>query len=230
MTSKKRVLAVALAGVLLLSSVAAAGMVGSATANESLAVDVENAGNDGATVSVTHDDATLENASVTIEAADEDATYAGTGIYETDENGTVDLPEPAADVTVEVTAEKGNLTGSTTTELIADEEDDENGSFGQLVSSFVHEMLNAGDHDGPLGQLVSENVTSNNPGNAPEDAGKPADVGAQNSSAENSSAENGTDEGGSQGPPDHAGNDDGDDDDDSDEDGEDDRGNGNGKN
>ena len=203
MTSKKRALAVALAGVLLLSSVAAAGTVVSAAANESLTVDVENARNAGATVTVTHNDSAVENASVTVETTN-NSSYAGAGEYSTGENGTVGLPEPEEDVTVEVTAEKGNLTGATTAELTVAEED-ENGSFGQAVSSFVHEMLNAGDDDGPIGQIISEYVTSNNPGsdNKPDHAGKSADAGSQG----NSSAANSTDEGGSQGPPDDAGND-----------------------
>jgi hypothetical protein len=199
MSTKKRVLAVALAGVLLLSSVAAAGTVGSA-ANGSLVVGVEDAGNDGATVSVTHNDTAVENASVTV-AATNDSSYVGAGNYTTDENGTVALPEPEENVTVEVTAEKGNLSGTTTAELTAAELE-ENGSFGQLVSSFVHEMLNAGGDDGPIGQIISDFVTSNNPGNAPDHAGGPDDPGSQG----NSTDENGTDEGDSDDKPDNPGN------------------------
>ncbi|WP_137284326.1 hypothetical protein [Halorussus salinisoli] len=231
MTSKNRTLSVVLVGVLLLSSVAAAGMGSAAaetTANESLTVAVEQADDHSATVTVTQNDSTVENASVTVDTTDDNDTYAGAGDYETDENGTVYLPAPEENVTVAVTAEKDNATGAATATLTASAEDAEEGSFGDLVSSFVHEMLNAGDDGGPIGQAVSEFVTSNNPGNAsekkPDHAGKPADAG----NSGNATTENGTDEGGSQGPPEHAGNDEEGDD----EEGDDEKGNsnnGNGK-
>ena len=210
MTSKKRVLAVALAGVLLLSSFAAAGMVSGATANDSLTVEVQATGNDGATVTVTQNDSAVANASVTVEASN--GTYASTGNYTTDEDGTVSLPEPEQDVTVEVTAAKGNATGSATTMLRADEDTPK--TFGQMISTFVQDMLNAGQDGGPIGQVISEFVTSNNPGadKKSDNAGKPADAGSQgNASAANGSAEDGnaandSAEKGSQGPPEDAGN------------------------
>lgn len=212
MTSKERSLAVALAGLLVLSSLAAAGTVSSATAdaaaNDSLAVAVENAGNAGATVSVTRGDSAVANASVTVETVEwENASYAGTGEYTTGEDGTVSLPEPAESVTVEVAATKGNVTDSTTTTISAVESDDEK-TFGDPVSSFVHEVLSASDDDGPLGQLISEYVTSHNPGQAdekrPDHAGKPDDAGSRGP-PDHAGSQNSTDAEGSHGPPEHAG-------------------------
>ena len=183
MSSKRTITAVALAGLLLLSAVAAAGSVAgytaaTATANDDLSVAVENVGNDGATVTVTANGSAVENASVNVTAAD-NASYAGAGDYETGPNGTVSLPEPNETVTVSVTAASGTLSASTTATLNADEPDEEPGSFGQMVSAFVHQMLNAGDREGPLGRAVSAFVTANNPGSEhrPDHAGKPADAG-----------------------------------------------------
>jgi hypothetical protein len=248
MTSKKRLLAVALAGLVLLSSVSAASAVSSATANtaanDSLVVAVENAGNDGATVSVTHNDTAVANASVTVET--QNTSYTGVGEYTTDGDGEVSLPEPEENVTVEVTAAKGNVTGSTTATIYAVGGEGEKKTFGDLVSSFVHEMLNAGDDGGPIGQVISEFVTENNPGNAdekrPDHAGKPADAGKNGEdkgkpadagkngedkgTPHDAGSANKTDDGGSQGPPENAGNDKGDD---SDDDSDEDSGNGNGK-
>ncbi|MFC4450838.1 hypothetical protein [Halorussus aquaticus] len=165
---------------------------------------------DGATVSVTHNGTAVENASVTVGVTDDNTTYAGAGDYTTDASGTVSLPAPEENVTVEITAAKDNATGTATATLTASEGEK---SFGNLVSSFVHEMLNAGDDGGPIGQAVSEYVTENNPGNAadkkPDDVGKPDDAGKPDHAgqSDNTTAENGTDEGGSQGPHENAGSD-----------------------
>ena len=216
MSSKKRLLAVAMAAALLLSPITAAGAVASTAANDpvandSLVVAVEQAGNDGATVTVSHNESAVENASVTVEV-DGNGTYAGMGNYTTDESGTVDLPEPNGTVTVAVTAANGNLTGGTTAELIAGVEEDEGkkrGTFGQMVSSFVQEMLNGGEDDGALGQLVSEYVTSNNPGSdkKPDHAGKPDDAGKSDGAGKSGDVgqQDATDGNESQGPPENAG-------------------------
>ncbi|WP_135827642.1 hypothetical protein [Halorussus halobius] len=203
MTSKQSLFAVSLVGFVLASGVAVAG-VASGTTNtvgNDLGVAVENVGNDGATVTVTRNGSAVANASVTVEAA-VDGSYAGTGEYETGANGTVSLPDPDEDVTVEVIAATGNATGSTTTTLTAGDSDDAAGAFGQRVSSFVHEILGAGDDGGPLGHLVSEFATENNPGNAsekkPDHAGGP---GAANETGDGN--ETGADD--ERGPPDHAG-------------------------
>ncbi|UPV75432.1 hypothetical protein M0R89_05025 [Halorussus limi] len=189
----------------------------------SLAVSVDQT--DGATVTVSHNGSAVENAAVTVGVTDENATYDGAGNYTTDANGTVDLPAPSENVTVEITAEKGNATGTATATLTVSESE-KSGSFGDLVSSFVHEMMNAGDDGGPIGQVISDFVTENNPGNAdekrPDHAGKPDDAGKSGDKGKPDDAgksgdkgkhdagtQNGTDGDDSQGPPEGAGNDDG---------------------
>lgn len=152
--------AVLLAVALLVSTAAPA----VAESEETLTVDVEQG--DAVTVTVTQNGTAVENATVTADGLN-NSTYAGDGT--TDENGTVALPEPSENVTVEVTATAGNATTTTTVDLVAEtddekEEDDAQMSFGQEVSSFVQGMLDAGEEDGPLGTYVSEYVTSNNPG------------------------------------------------------------------
>ena len=151
------------------------------TAPIDLGVAVDGADDDPVVV-VTDGNGTIENASVTVETVDENATYAGVGNYSTDAAGTVDLPVPETNVTVEVTAEHEGETASTTAELIAGADEDP-ASFGQLVREFVASF---DDRAGGIGAAVSDYVTENNPGDAPDHAGNGSDTG--------------------QGPPDHAGN------------------------
>ena len=75
-------------------------------APDGLELDVENTDGEPV-VTVTDNDTAVENASVNVTAADENATYVGAGDYETDENGTVTLDAPEEDVTIDVTAEIG---------------------------------------------------------------------------------------------------------------------------
>ena len=177
-------------------------------------------------VTVTDNDTAVENASVNVTTADENASYAGTGDYETDENGTVALPAAEENVTVDVTAEFGNETASTTVDLTTGEQAAEDRPFGQLVREFIEQI---DDRDGGIGDAVSDFVTENNPGNAPDHAGGPGgpdDAEDEDADAENESdapgngnapdhAGQGND--GERGPPDHAGNGDGDGDDADDE-------------
>ena len=127
-------------------------------------------------VTVTDDDEAVANASIVValaDDADENASYAGTGEHETDENGTVELPAPEEDITVEVTAAYEDESVSTTVGLTVEEEEDEeieSQPFGQLVREFIE---NIGDRDGGIGGAVSDFVTENNPGNAPDHAGGP---------------------------------------------------------
>ncbi|WP_162562454.1 hypothetical protein [Salinigranum rubrum] len=73
------------------------------------------ANDDGtATVTVTRDDAAVDNATVAVES---DAPYAGNGTDATDENGTLALPEPAETVNVTVTAADGDDEATTVAEL-----------------------------------------------------------------------------------------------------------------
>ena len=109
----------------------------------------------------------VENATVTVDA--ENSTYAANETFTTDENGTVVLPTPEENVTVEVTATWNGSTATTTVDLVAADGEEDAGerdpyTFGQRLSEFIHAMLHAGDVDGPLGQLVSEFARNNNPG------------------------------------------------------------------
>jgi hypothetical protein len=144
-------------------------------APDGLKLDVENT-DDEPVVTVTDDDEAVANASIVValaDDADENASYAGTGEHETDENGTVELPAPEEDITVEVTAAYEDESVSTTVGLTVEEEEDEeieSQPFGQLVREFIE---NIGDRDGGIGGAVSDFVTENNPGNAPDHAGGP---------------------------------------------------------
>lgn len=184
------------------------------------------AAGDETTVTVTHNGTAAENATVDVAATDGD--YSGEGNYSTDENGTVILPPPEENVTVEIAAEYEEHNGSITAELLVVGENDTaaNESFGQQVSAFVHSLLNGTDEQRRIGLLIANWVVENNPGNAPEHAGPPEDAGPPsfagpdaadgnetdgNATAsgppENPGNGNGNgDNGGGNGPPDHAGN------------------------
>ncbi|MUW15211.1 hypothetical protein GJ633_11535, partial [Halorubrum sp. CBA1125] len=104
---------------LLVAVVALGAIAGVAAADGDLGVSIDDADGEP-TVTVTENDSAVENATVIVEVSDPaNESYAGTGEYETDENGTVDLPAPEEDVTIEVTASDGNRTASTTADLEA---------------------------------------------------------------------------------------------------------------
>jgi hypothetical protein len=84
--------------------------------SESLDVDVEQADDGTGTVTVTQYDAAVKGAAIAVNDLNE-TDYAGVGTYETDENGTVDLPAPENETTIEVSATSGDLSASTTAEL-----------------------------------------------------------------------------------------------------------------
>lgn len=166
------------------------------------------------TVSVTRNDTGVANASVLVETVD-NGTYDGAGNYTTDDDGEAELPVPTENVTVDVTAEAGNDTATTTAELVAVEETDENetDSFGQRVSAYVH-ALQDNDNVTRLGPYVAAFVTANGPGNAPDHAGPPAfvfDDDAEEDGNETVDDSDGnetvddSDEGDERGPPAHAG-------------------------
>ena len=176
-----------------------------------LAVDVTNT--DGAPlVTVTDDDESVENASVNVTTApDQNVSYGGDGDYVTDENGTVTLPAPDENVTIAVTATSENETVSTTADLTvsADTVEDDQ-PFGQLVREFIDQLQ---DREGGIGAAVSDFVTDNNPGNAPDHAGSPGgpsdgnatDAGNASDAPGNAPDHAGSGADGEQGPPDHAG-------------------------
>lgn len=240
--------------------VTAGGLPVTATADSTLSVDVDQARDGEVQVSVTLNGSAVENASVEIDAGND--TYAGTGSYETNENGTVHLPAPNQTVTVNVTATTSNKTGTETVTLsaprlaiavnqapdgtalvrvtysitsdpavdanvsvstddandtyagVGEHETDDNGTFtlpppqettairleatagdirgsanvillnatdvgdtyenfGARVSAYVHYTL--GNHQGGIGQMVADFVTTHNPGNPPDHAGPPND-------------------------------------------------------
>jgi hypothetical protein len=82
-----------------------------------------------------------------------------------DANGTVSLPTPANNTTVEVVAMKGNLSDSTTATLLAPQKKEETGDgpLGQRVSAFVHALISGKDVKHP-DRTISDWVTQHNPG------------------------------------------------------------------
>ena len=184
-------------------------------APDGLELDVENADGEPV-VTVTDDDEPVGNATADValaDDADENASYAGTGEYETDANGSVDLPTAEEDVPVDVTASYDDRSASTTVELTADGEEEavEETPFGQLMRDFIEDIS---DREGGIGAAVSDFATENNPGNAPDHAGGPDDADG-NETDENESASgnapdhaggpDGDNESGERGPPAHAG-------------------------
>ena len=113
--------------ILLLAAVGLVAVVSVGAAASGLAVDVTGADGDP-TVTVTQNDTPVENATVTVALADEagenetEDAYAGLGEYETDANGTVDLPPADEPVTVEITAAAGNESATTVVELTPGEQ------------------------------------------------------------------------------------------------------------
>ncbi|MGB9930390.1 hypothetical protein [Haloarcula amylolytica] len=167
---------------------AAADSAGNTDAGNTLAVGVSQADDGSATVTVTQNETGVENASVAVETAD-NASYAGTGTYATDSDGTVGLPAPEQNVTVDVTATADNHTASTTAELTVASMNATNmtefDTFGLEVSAYVSDLLSDENRTGGIGPAVASFVTANNPGNAPDHAGPPAHVTGENESDDN---------------------------------------------
>jgi hypothetical protein len=186
--------------VLVALALVGAAATGATAATDGLAVTVEQTDAGDATVTVTSNDTAVANATVNVTVG-ENVSYAGVGTYATDANGTVGLPAPNRTVNVTVVAAHENETASTTAELVAANTTDGNATenetvFGQRVAAYVAQIQNrTNDTAGPLGLLVADFVTANNPSNA---AGPPAWAGA----SENGTAATNTSE---RGPPEHAG-------------------------
>jgi len=166
---RSKTIAVFAVALLLVASVAPAMAHG-----DDLAVTVGQDSTGTGTVTVTHNGTALANSSVTVAAVN--GTYAGAGNYTTDGNGTVSLPAPSENVTVEVTAVCDNDTITTTANLTAVKAstDERSNSFGSLVSAFVHSLFGNDAANGGLGRIVSTWVLEHNPGNAPAHAGPPS--------------------------------------------------------
>lgn len=169
----------------------------------SLAVAVGQSSDGSATATVTYSitgDA-AGNADVNVSTADANDTYAGTGSYATDANGTVGLPAPDEPVQVTVEASASGLQGETTVELVnASQIDESDGdAFGARVSAFVQQLL-ADRTDGTgIGGTLADWVTENNPGNAPDHAGPKDDTGRPDHAGPSSDGDD------DRGRPDHAG-------------------------
>lgn len=167
--------------VLVAAVVAVGALSGGVAGAEELTVGVSQADDGSATVLVTDENATgVENATVDVEASD---TYSGTGTDSTDANGTVDLPAPETNVTINVTATKDNVSATTTETLIVAETNqtnetvtETNESFGQAVSAYVFSLQNDSNVTGGLGPQLATWVVANNPGNAPDHAGPPENM------------------------------------------------------
>ena len=177
--------------------------------NDTLSVSVGQTDSSEPTVTVTENASGVENASVAVATVGNDS-YAGTGNYTTDTNGTVSLPAPESNVTVEVDATVDNMTASTTADLTVANET-VNSTFGMQVSTFVQSLISTDTVD--IGQQVATFATENNPGNAPDHAGPPDDDdnetdGPGNGNAPNSAGPPDDDDNETDGPgnaPDHAG-------------------------
>ncbi|MFW6018349.1 MAG: proline-rich domain-containing protein, partial [Halapricum sp.] len=107
----KQLLTVAVAVVVALS------IVGPAAAADGLDVSVGQDGDD-VKVTVTANNSSVENATVTVD--DGNATYDEAGNYTTDDDGLVELSAPDENVTVAVTADADNESASTEADLIAE--------------------------------------------------------------------------------------------------------------
>lgn len=161
-----------------------------------LEVTVDQDPGEEATVTVTDNETAVENATVNVSTGNETVTYDGVGEYETDEDGTVTLPAPNETVTVEIEAAVDDRSVATSETLHADTIDRDL-PFGLQLQQF---MQTVGEHDRPWGHIISDWVTANNPGNAPDHAGDPGPPEhAGGSHADNASNETDDDRGPSQG-------------------------------
>ena len=80
---------------------------------DSLALGVDQA-NGTVTVEVTQYGSAVQNATVNVSTTEENVSYAGSGTYETDENGTVSFEGPDLPVNVTIDATAGDLSASET--------------------------------------------------------------------------------------------------------------------
>jgi len=155
--------------------------------DDSLAVNVTQADDGNATVTVTDNGTPASGANVTVETVRPFDEYNGTGEYVADANGTVELPAPEKVVGVTITAEYNDSTETEDERLVPDE-------FGPPDDA-GDEGDDKGDGEGPPDDAGDDEGDGEGP---PDDAGDdegdgegpPDDVG---------------DEGDGEGPPDDAG-------------------------
>lgn len=201
-----------------------------AAASDDGELSVSVAQDDGVTVTVADNGTAVPNASVEVTTG-ENATYDGTGTYETGEDGTVSLATPNESVEVTITATADNDTASTTVTLEAEDAENESeneteesgnaSAFGVELNTFLQDT-DFENATGPRGLVIANFVVANNPGNVPDHAGPPnaSEVGPNGSQGPPEDAGNQSGNGSAGGPPDHAGNDKDDDDDESDDENE----------
>ena len=228
MSSKRRLAAVALSALLVLSVVGPAIAVAQTdeeTDGGGLSVDVRNSG-DNVVVVVEDENGSVDGATVTVSAVEEtddeeetgnettgdkttddetDDGYAGEGTYTTGANGTVELPAPDDGVRLQVSVDAGNRT--TTSEVTVN--DGVGVPFGQRVALLVQQLLQ-GDGNVTVGQAVSEFVRGDDPGNAPADAGPPEDRNNSSDAERGPPEDRGNGSDAERGPPEDRGSDDND--------------------
>ena len=151
-----------------------------------------------ATVTVLADGEAAENASVNVNLVDAaNVSYTGTGTYETDANGSAELPAPEETVEVAVTASYLGADRTVVVTLEGIDAIDESLPFGQQLQQFKATL----DDDDDTGREIASWVTDNNPGNPPNHAGPKdaegddgTDRGPPAHASGNGDGENGSDE------------------------------------
>jgi len=230
MSSKRRIAAVALAALMVLSVVGPALAVAQEdTETETtddggdLTFDVREGGNDTVLVVVEDENGSVEGATVTVTAkeTDDDADDNETEDEETVEDNETDSDNETtyegtgtyttdANGTVELPAPDDGVRlnvevedGNRTTSADVTLNDGTTVPFGQRVSGLIQQLLQD-DGDTSVGQAIAEFVRGNNPGNAPESAGPPEDRGNGSDARQGPPEDRGPD--GEQGPPEDRGN------------------------
>ena len=181
--STRKLFAVALAAVMLLSVFALPGVAaasatgGTSTASDKLDWDVdfhpENPEEgDNVTINVSVDNPTDESVNISYEfhfngESELNDDFNLTGESDSD-NFTVEEVE-AGDYDWKLTVDDDKKDNGTLTV----EESDTHNNFGALVNEYIEE--NKSDTDGPFGLSVAGFVVENNPGNAPNHAGPPGE-------------------------------------------------------
>ncbi|MFB6135091.1 MAG: DNA primase [Halanaeroarchaeum sp.] len=156
-------------------------------------------------ITVTDGGERVDGATVTVSVVG-NGTYAYADTYEA-ENGTLTLPAPTENVTVDVLSTFANESDTATVDLLAPTDENPNNDFAESLVRFIH-FLQVEGTDGPLGQEIAEFVHEHNPApdNArgpPEHAGPPQDGEDSDEREGNVTAAEDEDDG-VRGPPEHA--------------------------
>lgn len=132
-----------------------------------LMVAVSQDGNAGVHINVTDDGEPADGANVTVEG-----DYVDNGTYTNVTNGTLKLAAPEHNTTITVTATYEGDSAQTTAELTTETNQQQAMPFGQRLVRWMHEVRASGE-GGSWGQMVSSWVHANNPSSADDDAGPP---------------------------------------------------------